>query len=140
MLVLLTSVILLVTGSNLLTIPLLNEPPLPLGTLSTWAGIIVLPSIIFYSIRGFHPPRGEFMKVFRTINIIIIYLSSCWGFVSYFLAGNWSFSFSGHAEGFTGSDRAYLVFQQYTVFSIVLPLVFLIIFLASSILQSKFSR
>jgi len=134
------SLVLLVTGSSLLVQPLFFAKSVPLGTITTWAGIIAMPCVIFYSIKGFHPPTGEFMKVFRTINLIIIFLAACWGIVSWFLARNWSFSFSGYVDGFFGSDRAFNVFQQYTVFSVVLPIVFLLTYLLSKALKSKFQK
>ena len=136
-LIFVASASLLVSGSWLLVQPIFFAKNVPLGTITTWAGIIALPSIIFYSIKGFHPPSDEFMKVFRTINLIIIFIAACWGIVSYFLAGNWSFSFSGYAEGFIGSDRAYLIFQQFTIFSLVLPMVFVPVFLLGKIVIKK---
>jgi hypothetical protein len=134
------SSLLLATGSALLVYPLFFAKSVPLGTITTWAGIIALPCVIFYSIKSFHPPKSEFMRVFRSINLIIIFLAACWGIVSYFLARNWSYSFSGYAEGFVGSDRAYIVFQQYTIFSVLLPLVFLLMFLLSRAYKSRFQK
>ena len=131
---------LLVSGSWLLVQPVFFAESVPLGTITTWAGIIALPCLIFYSIKSFHLPKDEFMGVFRTINLIIIFLAACWGIVSRFLAGNWSFSFSGYAEGFVGSDRAYIVFQQYTIFSLILPLVFLLTFLLGRAFKSRLQK
>jgi len=135
------SLLLLVSGSWLLVHPLFFAKNVPLGTITTWAMIIALPCIIFYSIKSFHPPTDDFMKVFRTINLIIIFIAACWGIVSYFLSGNWSFNFNGFAEGFIGSDSAYLIFQQFTIFSLVLPLVFVpIFFLGKFVYKKKSSK
>jgi hypothetical protein len=60
----------------------------------------------------------------------------CWPFVSYFLAGNWSFSFSSESKGFTGSEMAFQFFVYYTAIAALLPL-FLIITLG---LLSLFKR
>lgn len=135
-----SSLILLVSGSWLLVHPLFFAKNIPVGTITTWAGIIAMPCIIFYAIKGFHPPSGEFMKVFRSINLIIIFIAACWGIVSYFLSGNWSFNFNGLAEGFIGSDRAYLIFQQFTIFSIVLPMVFVPVFFLGKVFYYKKSN
>jgi len=123
------SLTLLATGSWLLFHPLFIAPSVPLGTITTWAGLIALPCIVFYSIKGFHPASSEFMWVFRSINLIIIFLAFCWGIVSYFLAGNWAFHFSGQAIGFTGSERAFRIFQQYSIFVLILPLVLILVFI-----------
>lgn len=136
-LIFLGSLALILSGSWLLVQPLFFAKSVPLGTITTWAGIIALPCMIFYAIRGFHPPSGEFMKVFRMINIIIIFLSFCWGIASYFLAGNWGFNFSGDAEGFSGGVRAYHVFQQFTIFLLVLPIVYALIFIFSKLVLNR---
>lgn len=131
------SILLLFTGNSLLVQPLFFAKSVPFGTISTWSGLIALPCIILYSIGGFHPPRSEYMRVFRLINLFIILVALSWGIVSYFLAGNWAFTFSHQAGGYAGSVAAYDAFILFTFFVAVLPFAFLFIFLLGILIKRR---
>ncbi len=136
------SLLIIITGSWLLTHPVFFYKEMPLGTLSTWAGFISIPCMLYYGIRAFHPPRSEFMKVFRLLNIFIILAAISWGVVSYYLADNWSFSFGNHIEDFRGSVAAYDVFVLFTFTIVALPIVFLVVFLLGRMINKwmKYKR
>jgi len=141
-LVFLGSLLMIINSSWLLTHPIFFYKEMPLGTLTTWAGLISMPCILYYGIPAFHPPRSEFTNVFRLINLFIILAAISWGTLSYYLAGNWSFSFGSNIEGFRGSVAAYDVFVLFTLMIVALPIVFLIMFLLGRMISKwmKYKR
>lgn len=108
LIILVVTIILLITGSPILTAPISLEPPLPAGTLITWAGMISLPLSIYL---GFHPFRaGERFLAFA-LQLFII-LAVLWAPLAYLLAGNFSFSFTEKA-GFRGGQTAMRLFWYF---------------------------
>ena len=130
---------LLISGSSLLNLLLLKDPPFPLGTLSTWAGLIALPCIIFFSIKVFHPPRSNYAGTYKLGLKIIILLNISWGLLSYILAGNWTFNFSNASPGFQGSIQASLIFIRYTYFLVFLSFAYLLVYSLHTYLR-KFKK
>ncbi|MBT8260717.1 MAG: hypothetical protein KJN82_05340 [Bacteroidia bacterium] len=109
MIVTITSITLLVAGSSLLTIPLDNKKTIPLGTLITWAGMISLPLTIYWGIKELRKPTIRLNKILAVCLKIIIILGILWVPISFLLAGNLSFSFSGK-ELFQGGQVAMRLF------------------------------
>jgi hypothetical protein len=101
----LSVIILLVTGSSLLTIPLDKDESIPLGTLITWTGMISLPLTIYWGIKELRKPSGKLNRILSGFLKIIIVLGILWVPISYLLAGNLSFSFS-EKETFQGGQDA----------------------------------
>lgn len=95
------AVALLVTGSPLLLLPVPGLPTVPAGTPITWAGCVGLAAAVFLLVDRMDAPRA-----LRLLALASLGAALCWGFVSYGLAGNWRFSFSGQAPGFRGSAEA----------------------------------
>ncbi len=120
-------VILLSTGSNLLTIPFLTENQMPFGTVISWLGMISLPAAIYCGIKNIYKPQSPGLRRYRNVIIILITLSVLWGFLSYYLAGNWAFNFKQQAQ-FRGSAKASTYFWSYTFITAILPLVFLLVY------------
>ena len=102
-------IILLVTGSPLLTMPLGYTDAIPLGTLITWAGMISLPLSIYWGIGEFRQPRGTLNQVLSVILKVLLVLAILWVPIAYFLAGNLSFTFS-EKETFQGGQTAMKLF------------------------------
>ena len=101
----LTVITLLVTGSSLLTIPLDNANTIPLGTFITWAGIVSFPMSIYWGVRELRWPTkrlNHFLAIFLKLIILIAIL---WVPLSYLLAGNIAFTFSEKAS-FQGGQSA----------------------------------
>jgi len=101
----LSTIILLVTGSSLLVIYLDDKKTIPLGSLITWAGMVSLPLTIFFGIREMRKPTTKLHKILAYLLKMIIILAIFWAPISYLLAGNFSFSFS-EKETFQGGQVA----------------------------------
>lgn len=98
-------IILLVTGSSLLTIALDYNKSIPLGTLITWTGMISLPLTIYWGLKELRKPSSKPNRILSGILKIIIIFGILWVPISYLLAGNLSFSFS-ERESFQGGQIA----------------------------------
>lgn len=89
-----STIILLVTGSSLLTIALDDANSVPLGTFITWAGMIALPLSIYWGIKELRKPSKKLNRILSGFLKIIITVGILWVPISYLLAGNLSFTFS----------------------------------------------
>lgn len=98
-------IILLGTGSSLLTKALYRDPTIPFGTLITWTGIVSLPLTIYWGIKELRKPSNKLNRILSGSLKIIIFLGILWVPISYLLAGNLSFSFS-EKETFQGGQDA----------------------------------
>jgi hypothetical protein len=121
LLVLIAVAFLFITGAAVLTAPLFGSSQVPAGTPITWAGLVALPLTLRLGIRPLDRPTEPF-RTYRVLLNGILLLALAWGLVSYALAGNWSFSFSGAAAGFRGSPAASVYFWYYTYAVAGLPL------------------
>jgi hypothetical protein len=97
--------ILLVTGSSLLTLALDSDNSIPFGTFITWAGIIALPLSIYWGVKALRNPHGVLNTILSRVLIGSIVLAILWVPISYVLAGNLSFSFT-EKETFQGGQAA----------------------------------
>jgi hypothetical protein len=100
-----TVIIILVTGSSILTIAFDSHELIPFGTLITWAGMISFPLMIFWGIKELRKPSSKLSRILSGVLKIIIVLGILWVPISYLLAGNLSFSFS-EKETFQGGQDA----------------------------------
>ncbi len=105
LIVTITSIALLVTGSSVLTISLNRDGTIPLGTFITWAGMIALPLAIYWGIEELRRPSNRVNLILSRLLMVIIILGILWVPISYLLAGNISFSFS-EKESFQGGQDA----------------------------------
>lgn len=87
---------LLLTGSELLLLPLFAEPYLPLGTPATWFLLIAFP-INFLWLSRKPAPRNGLERLARGILWAALAMGVGWGVAGYFLAGNWAFNFTNAA-------------------------------------------
>ena len=101
----LSVVILLVTGSSLLTIALNSDETIPFGTLITWTGMISLPLTIYWGTKELRKPSSKLNRFLSGFLKIVIALGILWVPISFLLAGNLSFSFS-EKETFQGGQDA----------------------------------
>jgi len=127
LLIFLACLFLIATGSPLLVEPILNDPELPMGTLISWTCIAMLPLSIIMSIRLIRKPTSKAYRFYKRVFIGFFLLGASWGLLSYFLAGNWAFTFSDTGV-FRGSEEAFQLIVKYTFTLISLTLLFLIIF------------
>ena len=100
-----TVIIILITGSSILTIAFDRHELIPFGTLITWAGMISFPLMIYWGIKELRKPSSKLSRILSGVLKIIIVLGILWVPISYLLAGNLSFSFS-EKETFQGGQDA----------------------------------
>ena len=105
LIVTLITIVLLVSGSSLLTLALDNDDSVPLGTFITWAGMMSLPLTVYCGILQFRKPTKRINKLLAGTLKILIVLAFFWLPLSYILAGNLSFSFT-QKEAFQGGQMA----------------------------------
>lgn len=117
----------LIAAPFVLVVPLFGNTAIPAGTPITWAGLVALPLTLRLGIRPLDRPTAPFRRYRVLLNGILL-LALAWGLVSYALAGNWSFSFSGQATGFRGSPAASVYFWYYTYAVAGLPLLWGLVF------------
>lgn len=126
LLVFVVSLGLLVTGSPLLTATLSARLGLPLGNVITWLGMLALVFALWFGSPGLRVPRSGSDRLYRRAWMVLLVMAALWPFVSYALAGNWSYSF-GQREGFRGSSAAADWFFRYSYASVLLPLLFAVV-------------
>lgn len=126
LLILVVSLGLLVTGSPLLTMTLSARIGLPLGNVITWLGMVALVFAIWFGSAGLRDPRTVADRLYRHAWVALLAMAVLWPFVSYALAGNWSYSF-GQRDGFRGSSAAADWFFRYSYAIVLLPLLFVIV-------------
>jgi hypothetical protein len=116
------SAYLLTTASPLLLVEPARFPGLPLGTLITWAGILSLPCASYLAFHRFLGRKTRLARVSKALMRGLLLLGAGWGFLSYGLAGNWRFNFSGQADSFRGGVAAGEIFWAYTISIVVITL------------------
>lgn len=130
------SLYLLATGSSVLLISLSNSSYTPLGTFITGLGMIALPFVFYFSIKGFRKPQSKTEKVFALLLKILIALAVLWIPISYLLAGNISNTFTEKAE-FQGGQLAMKIFWFNSYFTVAAPIVLAIVFGVYSLFRTK---
>ena len=108
-----TVLVLLLTGSSLLTMALDSEDSVPLGTFITWAGMMALPQTVYWGLQPLRNPKNIWNKALTSLLKLIMLLGILWVPVCYGLAGNMSFSFTEKAT-FQGGATAMRSFWWYT--------------------------
>lgn len=122
-----TVVLLMITGSPILLAPVIREPYVPLGNLLTWLGFISLPILLLKSFKGLNQPTRKLDKVIRKGLLVILIMALLWGLIGYALAGNWANNF-GNQEAFRGSYKASRWFWTYNYFLIIGPFLLLLVY------------
>jgi hypothetical protein len=102
-------IVILVTGSSLLTVPLDENNSIPLGTFITWAGMISLPLSIYWGIRQLRHPTMLLNRYLSIFLKVLLTLAMLWVPISYLLSGNISFSFAPK-NSFQGGELAMKIF------------------------------
>ena len=128
-------IILLATGSSLLTTALDKNNSIPNGTLITWTGMISLPFTIYWGIKELRKPSNKLNTILSGFLKIIIILGILWVPISYLLAGNLSFTFS-EKETFQGGQDAMRWFWRLS-YGIGIGAIFTIIIYWISLLFKK---
>jgi hypothetical protein len=104
---------------------MVENPYLPLGNIIAWAGIIALPTAIYFGINNLQKPTNYFERSIKYLLLTIIILAVFWAPVSYWLSGNFAFNFT-YQPGFRGSHLASKLFWYFSYFIVATPVVILI--------------
>lgn len=107
LLIVIISAYLLISASPILVVSVSESVHIPVGTFTTWFGIVALSLSICLGFEAFHHPQNRFEWLLKKFMTGIVVLSVLWLPFCYQLAGNWSFSF-------TGGPTAMKVFWFYT--------------------------
>lgn len=107
------AIALLATGSPWLELTLLKDPYLPLGTLSTWFGMIAIPLAIYWGSRVFRHPENLMDRFLAKAIKAVLFLAVLWGPICFLLAGNLAFNFS-EVDRFQGGQTAMRWFWRYS--------------------------
>ena len=105
---------------------LIKSLAFPVGTLTTWMGLVAFPLVFYLSHRSIRVPGTSFEKMISWSFKSLVLLGFSWGFISYILAANWGFNFEVR-ENFRGSVGAGNIFWNFTYFLVIAPLVLIII-------------
>ncbi|GAB1309659.1 hypothetical protein KH5_23420 [Urechidicola sp. KH5] len=70
-----------------------KDATIPLGTFISCAGIIALPQTVYWGVYGLRTPKNKLHKLLSILLKTCIVLGILWMPISYFLAGNISFTF-----------------------------------------------
>lgn len=125
-LVLMTCIFLVVTGSSFLTMPVIKGTSFPVGTVVSWLGLLALSATIFFIFSKIYDSDNPGGHIFRLAFQCFIVLAALWGFIGYFLAGNWAFTFHNH-DDFRGSIEASEAFMYFTASLVLFPVLLIII-------------
>ncbi len=100
---------LLVTASPALEYPLGENETVPLGSFITWAGLMALPTSLYWGVGKFRKPH-DFLHRSMAVGLkTLIALTLLWLPISFGLAGNMNFNF-GQTETFQGGQTAMSLF------------------------------
>ena len=100
---------LLITGSAVLMEPLNHSPYIPVGTILVWFGLVTLSYSVYrhFVKRSMNYPDLLPPIIGKYAGLFSLVMSLMWGFISYRMAGNWSFEFSS-----TNQFQIWLVYSR----------------------------
>ena len=107
-LTLITSLVLLITGSSILNLSVLE---IPLGNIITWLGFIALQFTFFLIHNGFKKSQSFLGKIIKYLMYILIIVSILWFVIAYILSGNINFNFKT-SNDFIGSPKASILYWK----------------------------
>jgi hypothetical protein len=120
-------ILLIVTGSPILTMPVVKESAFPFGTLISWIGLIALTTSVYLAFIKIIGSDSSNHRIFGFAFKSIVILAALWGIIGFLLAGNWAFTFQNHEE-FRGSIEASKYFWTFTAALVFIPVLLILIF------------
>lgn len=114
--------ILLASGSSLISIPLLEDPYVPLGNVMTWFALIFLP----WGVIQFYLVFGNLGRVLEVVYGLLLRLAmlggAAWPFLGRYLSGNWANSFDQvpQESALFWAYTRYLVITSLAIFMLAL--------------------
>ena len=134
------SLIMLVSGTPFLEKSMSQTRNIPVGTLTTWLGMIALPLSVYWGTKHLRQPDTRFRTFLSIFLKCLIILGILWVPICYLLSGNIAFNFS-EVEGFQGGQSAMRWFWRYSyglpIATIVLLLTYWITALVNSVRRNS---
>ncbi len=128
------------SGSSIMTTYISSKIIIPYGTLITWIGLISFPVTGYTAINQIYTPSTKVEKILNITFKIAISLAIFWGYISYLLSGNWSYTFNSTEGVFEGSNKAFYYFITYTYIPIIITFVSLLAFFNNSLVNVLIKR
>jgi hypothetical protein len=125
LLILITCLFLIVKGSAVLNMPVIKGTAFPVGTIVSWIGLIALAVTLFSIFNKICNSLGPGARILRYVYLGFTILAALWGFIGFFLAGNWAFTFHNH-DDIRGSIEASEVFMYFTASLVLFPVILII--------------
>ena len=125
--------LLLLSGSKLNMLPLLESPYIPLGNVMTWLALMCLPlAILLYIFLYGH--LGKWIEIIYGILLRLALVAGfAWPFIGKYLSGNWATSFVNRP-----SESA--IFWSYTEYTVLTSLVILVLVSIQLLLKRFFLK
>ncbi|MBN2861586.1 MAG: DUF1705 domain-containing protein [Bacteroidales bacterium] len=139
LIILISCLILVVTGSPILNVPLYKDSAFPLGTLVSWIGLITVTFAIYLTSNKIHRTNNSIRQIIRIVSGSTIILALLWGLIGFLFAGNWAFVFQNHDE-FRGSIEASRYFWIFTASLVLLPVLLILTVLFMLLLKKLLRR
>lgn len=134
--ILIITLVLIVSGSSLLSLTLDQNESIPLGTFITWFGIISLHLSIYLSLNRPKNLSKTILKKLMPILKSLLILAILWMPICYLLAGNLSFTFTDKIE-FQGGQLAMKWFWRFTYGIVIAPIIILIFYWILSLFRKN---
>ncbi len=120
--------ILLASGSSLISIPLLEDPYVPLGNVMTWFALFFLP----WGVIQFYTVFGHLNRVQEVIYGLLLRLAllggAAWPFIGRYLSGNW-------ANNFENMPQESALFWTYSRYMVITSLAIFVLALIQFLIQ-----
>ena len=118
--------LLIVTGSPILSKPVQQDSAFPIGTIISWAGLVALVNTTYLVFNKISHSYQSNFKLLRFAFRSLLILASTWGLAGFLFAGNWAFTFQNQDE-FRGSIEASQYFLGYTATIVLFPVFLLLV-------------
>ncbi|MHC1732664.1 MAG: hypothetical protein AB9888_11650 [Bacteroidales bacterium] len=130
---------LIVTGSPILNVPLFKESAFPLGTIVSWIGLIAFTFTIYLISNKIHRANISVHKIIRIAFGSTVILALLWGLIGFLFAGNWAFTFQNH-DAFRGGIEASRCFWIFTSTLVLMPVLLFLVLVLMLLIKKSFKR
>lgn len=131
--ILITSLVLLITGSSLLNISVLG---IPLGNIITWLGFIALHIVCFLIHNGFKKNQSLLGKIIKHLMRTLLLVSILWFTIAYILSGNINFNFKTSID-FIGSLKASILYWNINYTLAIAPIILSLLYSILRFIEHK---
>jgi hypothetical protein len=131
--ILILSLVLLITGSSILNLSVLE---IPLGNIITWLGFIALQFTFFLIHNGFKKSQSFLGKTIKYLMYTLIIVSILWFVIAYILSGNINFNFKT-SNDFIGSPKASILYWNINYTLAIAPIILSLLYSILRFIEHK---